>query len=150
MEWMHINNFERKSNTLFVSCDTRDFYMSQTDTDPRESSIKEFTRPLKFMIAELEKTPEYLNKLLLPFDECITYLKSLEIQSGGINEWRFLSFDDTGSDWTKYIRFFKYRDDLWLMFSESQLETKYDGLYPIEHFDKHKPENIKTNFLNVC
>ena len=74
------------------------------------------------------------------FEECITYLKDLEKESGGSGDWRYISFDLDGECWVKYIRMLKYNDK-WFLY------TEFGNIQPISMLE-YLPEKINKNYLN--
>lgn len=142
MEWIYIDDFKLRDDSKFISCDTRDFYMTRTMTDPRYGKeLGKWDSNLLKTIEELSKNPPMIEKYIRDYDDIIKYLKSIENKTGGKGDWRFLSFNCNKDVWCKYIRAVKYNDHKWFIFTED-----CNDIIPID-IDEYSVGNIIEDTL---
>lgn len=129
-----------------IHCDTRDFHCLLSTENLMESKEKE-DKPLKKIFKkylEDESHPE----VFITSSGIIDILKKLKEWSGGNQDWRMLSFkkDSSLSDftglWFKYIRFYRIKEDKFIISDRS-------GTAPFDWKKLFKEENIERRYLGV-
>lgn len=91
--WKPLNELKITPDMNIIHVDTRDFHF--------------VTNVMKVRLEP---------RALIREEDIILVLKDLHNKSGGNIEWRLLSFDgyeDSGGDWCKYLRFYRFNKYLW-------------------------------------
>lgn len=132
--WYHIESgCDTKIPDVVTSlhCDTRDFNVIMQVTMYSKENNKDVYRLLHG-----GKVNECF---LMSGNDIIPWLQKLEAMSGGNCEWRMLNFKgiDTRLGWLKYIRFYRYKDNQfvvcdsfgepikWQLCTEENLDKKF-------------------------
>lgn len=101
-DWKYIDEYDSLPQTDFIYCDTRDFHILCTNGD--RALIHRVMKGINRSAGN-----GTLSDCKFRRDEILGTLKTLENESGGKGEWRFLSFE-SHPDWVKYIRFIKTKE----------------------------------------
>ena len=107
--WNHISIIEIGQYKESVHCDTRDFFVAFGNRVYTKEKDKEVYRLLH--------GSKINEKFLIRRHEILPWLMEMERISGGRNKWRCLNFSHitTAKGWLKYIRFYRYKDDAFVV-----------------------------------
>lgn len=102
-DWRYIDEYDKPPRAEEVFCDTRDFHI--LCTDDKESAYKH--------LRDLRRQVGYgtLSDCKYRRDEILGTLKTIEMASGGKQEWRCLYIKPINV-WIKYIRFIRINEEV--------------------------------------
>lgn len=130
--WKYIDEIDVLPEVNCISCDTRDFHILCYD-DIIDNIDLNVNDDVKYRKSEI-----------------LGYLKSLESNSGGKGEWRYLSFVHDRS-WYKYIRFIKTNEKLDSYGNKESVYIGYcivNGKIVYLNRNLYDPDNIDFEYLN--
>lgn len=130
--WKYLH--ELKNDVNFITIDTRDFNVLETDFSESEYRLYRMKAQRKFGYGTLQKfTKEEIYKLA----------KNLEQMTGGKASWRFIQFKENEGIWIKYLRFLRVGENQYLGYTGPMNDP---DIYLKKNYDI---DDIHINFLNT-
>ncbi len=144
--WNYIDTYNQCPAPDYIHCDTRDFHILCTDGDRADK---------RRMHKALQKLGD-VQEAMFCQDEILGWLKSLEMNSGGRGEWRYLSFKGLTiprwGNWIKYIRLIRTNEIIEKFGQRKHVYIAYltcsNEPIALLKRDQIIPENIDQEALN--
>lgn len=143
--WEYIDKLSKESlensEIEFVHVDTRDFYVRVCEDSNQEFLNKKERKAIQSYCHNHQYEED---KFIFTSSEMIERIKNIESWSGGKGEWRSLMIEPTNgcrykeqTGWDfKYLRFFKIKEDGWVMLNRNKIDVVYKNVVVEENINK--------------
>ena len=143
--WEYIDKLSKESlensEIEFVHVDTRDFYVRVCEDSNQEFLNKKERKAIQSYCHRHQYEED---KFIFTSSEMIERIKNIESWSGGKGEWRSLMIEPTNgclykeqTGWDfKYLRFFKIKEDSWVMLNRNKIDVVYKNVVVEENINK--------------
>ena len=143
--WKYIDEISKKSledpEIECVHVDTRDFHVNVC-SDPKQEFLTKEER--KTILSYCHNNQYNSANFVFSTEEMLERIKNIETWSGGKGNWRSIFIkptngslykERTGWDF-KYLRFFKIKDNEWIMLNRNKIDIVYKNVVVEENIDK--------------